>query len=144
MAGTTRLHGVVDTLLELDAGTTPITASGVGDGGILDLGAHLVHGEFSLEVATLDTTTGDEVYTAALEGSTSASFASGIVELASLQMGDTTQLRNQDADVATGRYNLPFYNEQNHTIYRYVRLYVTAAGTTPIFTANVRLTKIKH
>lgn len=144
MANGTRLHSVVDTLLVLDAGTTSITASGVGDGGILDIGAHLVHGEFSIEASILDTTTGDEVYTVALEGSNSASFASGIVELASLQMGDTTQLRNQDADVGTGRYNLPFYNEQNHTVYRYVRAYVTAAGTTPILRADMRLTKIKH
>ena len=137
----TREHRTVDTLLELDAGTTPITASGVGDGGILDIGEGLVTADVILTVSAL--TTGgasEETYVVAMEYSNSATFASGIMEGPSIPLGVGAGT-NGDLDPGVGRFVLPTRNEFNGTKFRYARLYATVGGTAPSITAMAQLAK---
>jgi hypothetical protein len=52
---------------------------------------------------------------------------SGSVCLAQIEMGNATA--PADADTGTGRFAVPFRNEQNGTLYPYVRIYTEVAGT---------------
>lgn len=120
------------------------TATGVsqvgGSARTLDLGSGRVDSRVILDVDAIDASSGDEAYTLTLEGSNSSTFASGIVALASTVLGDSS-VNLGSADDAVGRYEMPFTNEQNGTIYRYVRLNVTIAGTTPSLTARAFVAK---
>ncbi len=97
---------------------------------ILDLGAGRVDGRVICDVSAIDTTTGDESYVLQVQGSNSSSFASGIVALASKQLGGATPTGNSAA-TGTGRFEIPFSNEENGTQYRYLRVRYVIAGTTP-------------
>lgn len=94
---------------------------------ILDLGAGIVDGFLVLDVSAVEVASNDEIYLVCLEGSNVAGMASGSVTLAQIEMGNSTA--PADADTATGRFAIPFRNEQNGTVYRYVRLYTEVAGT---------------
>jgi len=94
---------------------------------ILDLGQGLVDGFVVLDVSDIEVASGNEKYTIHLEGSTVAGMASGSVTLANIPLGIATD--PADATTATGRFAVPFRNEQNGTLYRYVRLYTLVAGT---------------
>lgn len=95
---------------------------------VVDLGAGRVHAVAVLDVSAVEVDSGNELYTIHIQGSNSASFASGIVDLASMEMGDAAALLG-DTDSAAARYELPFINDQGGTIYRYVRAYTVVAGT---------------
>ena len=69
-----------------------------------------------------------ELYTIALQGSTSSGFASELTDICMIQLGDLTQLTS-DADQTTGVYVIPFSNAFGINVYRYLRLYITIAGT---------------
>jgi hypothetical protein len=62
------------------------------------------------------------------QGSTSATFATGVWNLGALILGDSTQSL-ETVDTIAGRRELAFCNEVNGTIYRYLRLYTFVAGT---------------
>ena len=94
---------------------------------ILDLGGGLVDGHIVLDVSAVEVASTDEIYLIVLEGSTVDGMASGSVSLANIEMGNATA--PADADTGTGRFAVPFRNEQNGTIYRYVRIYTEVAGT---------------
>jgi len=94
---------------------------------ILDIGAGLVDGYMVIDVSACEVATGDEKYTIHLEGSNVASMASGSVTLANIPLGNLTA--PADAATGTGRFVVPFRNEQNGTTYRYVRVYTLVAGT---------------
>ena len=94
---------------------------------IIDLGAGLVDGFLVLDVSAVEVADNNEIYLVCLEGSTVAGMASGSVTLAQIEMGNATA--PADADTSTGRFAVPFRNEQNGVIYRYVRLYTEVAGT---------------
>jgi len=94
---------------------------------IIDLGAGFVDGNLVLDVTALEVASTDEIYTICLEGSNVAAMTSGSVCLAQIEMGNATA--PADADTDTGRFVVPFRNEQNDTVYRYVRLYTKVAGT---------------
>ena len=94
---------------------------------ILDLGPGIVDGFLVLDVSAVEVASNDEIYLICLEGSTVAGMASGSVTLAQIEMGNATA--PADADTSTGRFAVPFRNEQNGIIYRYVRLYTEVAGT---------------
>lgn len=94
---------------------------------ILDLGSGIVDGFLVLDVSAVEVASNDEIYLICLEGSTVAGMASGSVTLAQIEMGNATA--PADADTSTGRFAVPFRNEQNGIIYRYVRLYTEVAGT---------------
>lgn len=100
--------------------TTESTILDLGDGGIVD--ANLV-----LDVSAVEVATGDEKYTIHIEGSNVAAMSSGSVSLATIFMGNLTA--PMDAATGTGRFVVPFRNEQNGTLYRYIRIYTLVAGT---------------
>jgi hypothetical protein len=93
---------------------------------ILDLGDGLMTGDLIIDVSALEVASTDEVYTIALEGSSVAAMTSGSVVLAEKQLGNVPS--PADADTGTGRHIVPFRNELNGTLYRYVRIYTTVAG----------------
>lgn len=100
---------------------------------IIDLGSATseIAADVVIDVTACETATGDEVYTILVEGSSSPTFASGIDTLAMKQIGHLTpKVGGSDVtDGATGRFIIPFRNEVNGTIYRYIRLYTVVAGT---------------
>lgn len=71
---------------------------------------------------------GNERYDLLLQGSTSPTFASGIVVLARAAVG-IAALVNASANTGTGRITVPFSNEFMGTFYRYVRGYTDVTGT---------------
>lgn len=94
---------------------------------ILDLGAGLVDGNLVIDVSAIEVASGNEKYTIHLEGSNVAAMTSGSVTLANIPLGNATD--PADAATGTGRFVVPFRNEQNGTNYRYVRIYTLVAGT---------------
>jgi len=86
----------------------------------------LVDGYLVLDVSAVEVASTDEIYNIVLEGSSVAAMTSGSVSLARIEMGNATA--PADADTGTGRFVVPFRNEQNGTTYRYVRIYTGVAG----------------
>lgn len=113
-----------DALNLKDAGLVATTTTGST---IVDLGAGLVDGYLVIDVSAVEVASTDEIYLVCLEGSTVSGMGSGSVCLAQIEMGNATA--PADADTGTGRFVVPFRNEQNGTIYRYVRIYTEVAGT---------------
>lgn len=113
-----------DSLSLKDAG---LVASTTTESTILDIGDGLVDGFLVLDVSAVEVATGDEKYTVHLEGSNVAAMSSGSVTLANIPLGNLTA--PADAATGTGRFAVPFRNEQNGTVYRYVRVYTLVAGT---------------
>lgn len=112
-----------DALSLKDAG---LVAASAAESIILDLGSGLVDGFLVLDVSAIEVATGDEKYTVHLEGSNVAPMSSGSVSLANLPLGNATN--PADAATGTGRFVVPFRNEQNGILYRYVRIYTAVAG----------------
>jgi hypothetical protein len=104
-----------------------LVASTTTESTILDLGAGLVDGYLVLDVSAVEVASNDEIYLVCLEGSNVAAMSSGSVTLAQIELGNATA--PADADTGTGRFVVPFRNEQNGTLYRYVRIYTEVAGT---------------
>lgn len=104
-----------------------LVASTTTESVILDLGAGLVDGYLVLDVSACEVASNDEIYLVCLEGSNVAAMTSGSVTVAQIELGNATA--PADADTGTGRFVVPFRNEQNGTIYRYVRIYTEVAGT---------------
>jgi len=113
-----------DALSLKDAGLVATTTT---EATIVDLGAGLVDGYLVIDVSAVEVASTDEIYLICLEGSNVAAMTSGSVTLAAIEMGNATA--PADADTGTGRFVVPFRNEQNGTTYRYVRIYTEVAGT---------------
>lgn len=94
---------------------------------ILDLGDGFMEADLVIDVTALEVADGNEIYTISLEGSSVAAMTSGSVELAKITLGNNPA--PADADTSVGRHVLPVRNELNGTLYRYVRVYTTVAGT---------------
>lgn len=98
------------------------------DGTILDLGAGLVEGYLVIDLTACEIASGDERYTVSLEGSNVSAMSSGSVCLAKKVFGNLVV--PMDAALSdSGRYVVPFRNEENGTTFRYVRLSTLVAGT---------------
>lgn len=105
-------------LVAADAGHTIVP---VGDG--------FYTGVAVIDVTAIETASNDERYVIQLQGSTSATFASDVQNLAALELG-ASAVRSGGAITSTvGRYELPFTNEQNGVTYPYVRAYTDVSGT---------------
>ncbi len=120
-----------DSSLELkDAGLVASSAAATVDSAakIIDLGTGAVDSEVVIDISAIETASTDEIYTVKIQGSNSATFSSGIVELGSMELGHATPLTG-DTTTTTGRYIICFSNNQNGTIYRYVRIYTVVAGS---------------
>jgi hypothetical protein len=94
---------------------------------ILDLGDGFMEGDMVIDVTALEVADGNEVYTISLEGSNVVGMGSGSVELTRSVFGNNGA--PSDADTSVGRHVVPFRNELNGTLYRYVRLNTIVAGT---------------
>lgn len=117
-----------------------------GSAKVLDVGTGRFCGNCIIDVSAMEIASGDERYDLLIQGSSSATFASDIVILACLPVGDGSTIgaayagSGVDVDDAAGRYELPFCNERNNIYYRYIRGFtvVTGAIATGInFTAYV-------
>lgn len=108
---------------------------------ILDLGESRVDGRVIVDISAIEVADNDEAFFIICQFSDSATFASGIVNGTCLPTG-TLEVVKSSADTAVGRYELPFTNEINGTIYRYMRLYTEVQGTVGTginYVANVAL-----
>jgi len=112
------------------AGLVAASSAATVDGAakIADVGAGLVEGQLVIDCTAIETDTGSELYTIELEGSSSATFASDYDVLASCCLG-ATAVKPGDVLGAVGRYRVPFKNEKAGTVYPYLRVYTTCAGT---------------
>jgi len=120
-------------LLLKDAGLVAASAAAtvLSAGKILDLGAGLVEGDIVIDVSALEIASNTEIYDIVAEVSPDAAFgtAGNIVERVALNLSAKEVKRTDcDKDDAIGRYILPFSNEHNGTVYRYMRLYTVVAG----------------
>jgi hypothetical protein len=70
----------------------------------------------------------DETYDVIIQGATDTAFTTP-VELGSMKI----------VRLLTGRYTILFDNDQNGSVYRYVRVYFDVGGTTPSISADVYL-----
>jgi hypothetical protein len=121
-----------DAALELkDAGLIAASAATQvdGSGAIRDLGDAIFSGIVVIDVSAIEIASNDEEYDILLQGSNSATFASGIENLAQMNLGATEVRQGSAGDSLTGRYLMPFVNIQADITYRYVRLYTVVAGT---------------
>lgn len=121
----------IQTLLK-DAGLVAASAAATVGGAaqILDMGAARFEAVVVIDVSAVEIGTTDEIYTIIAQGSNSASFASGIQNLASIDLGANATGRPGGAiDSLVGRYELMVTNEQADVTYRYIRLYTKVGGT---------------
>lgn len=122
---TTRNSFLFDAALSLKAAGLVAAST---DGSIIDLGDGLVDAYVVVDLTACEIATGDEIYTISLEGSNVAAMTSGSVCLAKKVFGNL--VAPMDAALsASGRYVIPFRNEEAGTVYRYVRLSIAVAGT---------------
>jgi hypothetical protein len=82
-----------------------------------------------IDVSAIEIASNDELYHIIVQGSNSATFASGIENLAMLSLGATEVRPGAAQDSTTGRYELPFCNEQADATYRYLRVAIDVDGT---------------
>jgi len=101
---------------------------------IHDVGQARFEAVMLIDVSAIDIVSNDERYVVLVQGSSSPTFASNIENLAAIELGATEVRSGGAKDSTIGRYELPFCNEQDSEIYRYLRIYVDVAGTTPSLT----------
>jgi len=98
------------------------------DGTIIDLGDGLVDGFLVIDLTACEIASGNEIYTVSLEGSDAEAMDSGSVCLAKKVFGNLV-VPMDAALSASGRYVVPFRNEEGGATFRYVRLSTLIAGT---------------
>lgn len=116
------------TLFE-SAAVTTCTDTVVLGATIVDCGEAELQAFAVVDVTAIEIASNDELFTIAIQGSTSSTFASAIECLAILELGAKEVLNYCDTDSTTGRYSLPVYNVRNGTTYRYLRLICDVAGS---------------
>jgi len=115
---------------------------------IVDLGDGLVEGYMIVDIDAILCSAADVLYEIFLQGSQSATFATAgaVRNLAALELGSGELMTNAtattgDQGAAGDRYVVPFRNEINGTVYRYVRAYQELAdGTGETITDTIWLT----
>lgn len=96
----------------------------------------------SVKVASLAIDGNDELYRLLIQGSTSATFASIIVNLAELRLGALETL-DGDVDSVAGEYIIYGHNDVGGTIYRYLRGRTVHAGATSSIDSQAWITAIQ-
>jgi hypothetical protein len=130
-----RRNFTIDTNLQLkDAGLVAASARAqvASADKILDLGAGFVEAEVVIDVSAIEIGTGDESYDIVVQLGEEADFATKgkVVERVALHLGAKgTKRTDSDKDDVVGRYVIPFDNEHQGNVYRYVSLYTVIAGT---------------
>ncbi len=121
-----------DAELELkDAGLVAASAAAQADDAakIIDLGVGRFEGIVVFDLTAVEIASNNELYTALVQGSSSATFASDVQNLAQLDFGATEVRLGSAIDSLIGRYELAFTNEQKDLQYRYLRLWTVVAGS---------------
>lgn len=142
-------HYTLDTEL-LFKDSYAVTASAVAQvdssDKIIDTGGTgIFKADMVIDVTAIDVASGSELYVIIIEGSDSATFASGIEQLAALQVGDSSVVSGAaDVDSTTGLYILPFINQIATRRYRYLRVNQVLSGTTPSITYTAHAGQIKR
>lgn len=115
---------VDEALILKDLVTTTVSGAGEVDAvaKIFDTGGGFFEGGLLVDVTSIDITDGDEEYNIHVQGSSSPTFASGLASVVKFELGDATQIVS-DVDIGTGRYIIPFNNQVDGTIYRYLRVF---------------------
>lgn len=121
------------TLIMKDAGLVAASAAATvgGEAMVANVGTSLVKADMVFDVSAIEIASGDELYVLGIEGSDTEDFSTGspvIEELAVLHLGSHLVLSGNQ-DTQPGRYILPFRNEKNGTVFPYLRVYTTVAGT---------------
>lgn len=114
-----------------DAGLVASSAAATvdGDAKILDVGDARLDAVLIVDVSAIEIASDNEEYDIILQGSSSATFASDIQNLAQMNLGATEVRQGGAIDSVAGRYEMPFTNEQADVRYQYLRLYTVVAGT---------------
>ena len=107
---------------------------------VIDLGDGLAEGYMIVDIDAIVVAT-DEDYTIKLQGTQTAAFGgTDFVDLAMLKLGHVDALvGDASAGAAGDRFVVPFRNEQNGEVYRYVRAYTLMSGTGESITATMWL-----
>ena len=120
---------------------TSAAGSVLGDPQVIDLGDGLAEGYMIVDVDAI-VVAADEDYTIKLQGTQTAAFdGADFVDLAMLKLGHANALvGDASAGAAGDRFVIPFRNEQNGEVYRYVRVYLEIAdGTGESITTTIWL-----
>lgn len=122
---------ILDDLLILKAKGT-VATSMVGEDPIgtdksYDTGGGHTKGDVVVQVYAVPAILASTKWTMCLQGGKNSSFST-YVALQILELGDATQITG-DVDLTTGRYVMPFSNDLDGTVYRYLRHYLTIGGT---------------
>ncbi len=146
----TRENLTFDVLLVLqDSDTIAASQAGEVDGSavIRDIGSTGTNSKVSkfkaqalIDITAIKISGNDELYNIDIQGSNESDFADTFVTLATLDVGAKEVLRS-DVDSVIGRTILPFNNEQQGTLYRYIRAYITTVGTDETITMSIRVGK---
>lgn len=127
---------IVDDLLVLKAkgtvATSMIGEDPVGTDTYVDTGGGATRGDVVYNIYSVPNILASTKITLRLQGSKNSSFTTGY-DLQIFELGDKSQLTTTTslatADLGAGRYILPFTNELDGTVYRYLRHYITCGGT---------------
>jgi len=122
---------LVDDLLVLKAkGTVATSMVGedpVGTDKYYDTGGGRTRGDMVINVYAVPAILASTKFTMRLQGGKNTSFST-LTDLAIVELGDSTQI-TAGVDATTGRYVVPFTNDFDETVYRYLRHYITCGGT---------------
>lgn len=88
-----------------------------------------VDGAVIIDVTVIDVANTDEITAIIAQVSASPTFASGVKNVASLELNAAAVQRGTADGGVVGHYELPFTNEYNGTAYRYFRLWTQVDGT---------------
>jgi hypothetical protein len=98
---------------------------------IIDLGDSRVDGRVIVDITVIEVDSNDERYFICTQFSDVFDFDTGsevIKNGTCLQVG-ALEITDETEDTAVGRYELPFTNEINGTVYRYMRIRTQVEGT---------------
>ena len=134
------LEDSLDTNGDAAAIETSVAGSLLTVAQVIDLGDGLVEGVMVCDIDAIEVGT-DEDYTIKLQGTQTAAFGgTDFVDLAMLKLGHVDALvGDASAGAAGDRFVVPFRNEQNGEVYRYVRAYTLMSGTGESITATMWL-----
>jgi len=122
---------LVDDLLVLKAkGTVATSMVGedpIGTDKYYDTGGGRTRGDMVINVYAVPNILASTKFTMRLQGGKNSAFST-INDLAILELGDSTQISG-GADLGVGRYIVPFTNDLDDVVYRYLRHYITCGGT---------------
>jgi len=122
---------VVDDLLVLKAKGTVATSmvgeNPIGTDKYYDTGGGRTRGDVVINVYAVPNILASTKFTMRLQGGKNSAFST-LNDLQILELGDATQISG-GSDLGVGRYILPFSNDLDGTVYRYLRHYITCSGT---------------